>query len=192
MNKRLFLAIDLPQNLKDDFAIIQKSEKLKQSLSPIKFRKIPLENFHITISFLGYIPSEYIDGLTHTVLELCNQCKSFPLSFSHFSYAPMGRPATMIWAVFNSDRSFQSFAHEVNISMRNYLRSVDRNIHFTFRGVFTPHVTLIRLNNEISTTKLPVFDVKVKEVFVNELILFESKLSQDGAIYSRLATFPLS
>lgn len=190
MNKRLFLAIDLPQNLKDELVAFQKNTELINQLSSVKFRKIPAENFHITVSFLGYIPTEYIDGLAQTILQLSKQSKPFSLTFSHFSFAPIGRPATMIWAVFKSDKSFQSFAHEVNLSMRNFLRSVDRNIHFTFHGFFTPHVTLIRLNGDIGNKDLPLFEIKEKKCEVKELILYESKLAKVGATYSRLAVFP--
>lgn len=190
MNKRLFLAIDLPQNLKDELVAFQKNTELIHQFSSVKFRRIPLENFHITVSFLGYIPYECIDGLIETVQALCKQFKPFPFSFSHFQFAPSGRPPTMIWAVFESDRIFQTFTHEVNLSMRNFLRSVDRNIHFTFHGVFTPHVTLIRLNGDIGNKDLPLFEIKEKKCEVKELILYESKLAKVGATYSRLAVFP--
>ena len=58
MKHRIFLAIQIPESLKN---ILE--DRLKPLINEGEIRFMPKENWHITVSFLGYLSNEEIEIL---------------------------------------------------------------------------------------------------------------------------------
>jgi len=63
--KRLFLAINIPQETKKEMA-----ETLLEEIPKDKWRKIKWENAHITLRFLGHLPKEAVAEIGKKLEEL--------------------------------------------------------------------------------------------------------------------------
>lgn len=63
--KRLFFAVNLPEEIKREI-----SEKLLSEIPKDKWHKVKEENLHITMRFLGYLPREAINELKDKVVQL--------------------------------------------------------------------------------------------------------------------------
>ncbi|MBN2067277.1 MAG: RNA 2',3'-cyclic phosphodiesterase [Candidatus Diapherotrites archaeon] len=64
-NLRLFFAVNIPKEVKEEIA-----EKLLPLIPKEKWRKVLPENLHVTIEFLGHLPREAVNGLEGKVQEL--------------------------------------------------------------------------------------------------------------------------
>ena len=94
MKHRIFIAINLPENIKNKLS----SYETKWPELPVRWTK--KENLHITLEFLGYLTDEEL-------VELCQKTKEFSLKHKPFSvhlnkicYGPPKKmPPRMVWVV---------------------------------------------------------------------------------------------
>jgi RNA 2',3'-cyclic 3'-phosphodiesterase len=191
MNKRLFLAINVPSKITNSLSSFIHTDAFKTLLPPTNYHYVQTDKYHITVSFLGNIPQEYIVELCNTINEVIKTFQPFPVLFSRFEFAPIQNP-TMVWAQFISDKKFITFYQEIHIAVKHFLAQKDRRIEFRVRDTFTPHVTLIRLNENTQIHELPEFDFKLDPFLASDLILYESQITQAGSYYSKIAVFPLT
>ncbi|GAG42521.1 unnamed protein product, partial [marine sediment metagenome] len=75
---RVFLAIETPQNIKEELVEVQ--EKLKPQISGVRWEK--LEKLHITLIFLGKVDGERIFDLKEVVREGVGGVEPFKLKLS--------------------------------------------------------------------------------------------------------------
>jgi len=102
--KRLFIAINLPEQLKNSIAQIitdLDADMRRYRLKESTFRWIPKEQWHLTITFLGYQPDEAIGpilkSIKQIVFDYSNILKNNRIVFEKIILAPPGKTPRMIW-----------------------------------------------------------------------------------------------
>jgi len=90
MTKRLFLAIELPDEMRRVFFEWQENYG---HLRGVKW--VPAENLHVTVEFYGDVEEDKIPELVDRIV-----LKPFELEFKEIVLAPPNRPPRMIWADF--------------------------------------------------------------------------------------------
>ena len=102
--KRLFIAINLPEQLKNSIAQIitdLDADMRRYRLKESTFRWIPKEQWHLTITFLGYQPDEAIEpilrSIKQTVFDYSNILKNNRIVFEKIIWAPPRKTPRMIW-----------------------------------------------------------------------------------------------
>ena len=90
MKRRVFIAIDLDSKLKNQIA------SLVRQWHWLPIRWIPPENWHLTLIPPAYFVDEEIGALLQFLAKR-RWGKSFPIKFSHISFAPPGKAARMVW-----------------------------------------------------------------------------------------------
>lgn len=183
MKRRIFLAIDLPPELKQRI-----SEVIKQwHWLPIRWSKP--ENWHITL-----IPPMYLDDrgaeLLTVLVSRSRFGKPFPVRFSRVVLAPPGVQARMIWLEGDTPSELPQLKKKleklwVSEPALPPLKPESRPSAL--------HVTLARFEPgelkelESKTRTLGEVDFRFE---ANEVAVMESRLKPSGAEYERLAVVP--
>lgn len=175
---RTFLALTLPDDVRSSLAV-------QQFLLPLP-RKVPPADFHLTLVFLAEEPVRRVESL-HERLEAMRH-PGFDLTLDGLDLFGGTKPRAVFAGVARSD----PLAH-----LQAKLEQAARMEGFDLpRRRFVPHVTLgrfpppedaLRLERMVATTPY-----RSRSFAVTEMVLFQSHLSEDGAEYEVLASYPLS
>lgn len=181
--KRLFLAINLPEKIKD---------KIEKILEKIRFdfsndiRFLDRKNWHLTIVFLGYQPSEAFKPILEAMKNVASNFDPPKIELTDIAYGPKGAAPRMIWL-------------NGSLATANSLGSLKTNLEAGLEegGVrfkkehrrFQAHITLARFRS-VKVAELPPLAEKFQEKFqANNLDLMESHLARSGANYEILQRF---
>jgi len=92
MRRRIFIAINLPQDVKKELALLQ----AKWPELPCRWTKP--ENLHITLEFLGYVNDEELPEVFQRCKELAEKKKPFQVKLDRAVYGPPAKmPPRMVW-----------------------------------------------------------------------------------------------
>lgn len=174
--KRLFVAVNLPQELKE--VLFKKYCKILDSES---FKLVEKENLHLTLKFLGNLPSEKIPELCKALEKVCSE-KKFSAGLDGFG--SFGK--NILWIrVSKGSKELQALSNKVN------------NCFGTELEEFSPHLTIAR-NKQASSAEFRKALEALKQIIISEsfevksIDLMESVLEQKGPKYSVIRSFRLS
>ncbi|NMC51794.1 RNA 2',3'-cyclic phosphodiesterase [Candidatus Kuenenbacteria bacterium] len=180
MTKRLFLAIDLPEKMKDELVGWQRNLAGESGV-----RWTPRENLHITVAFLGDIEEDKIGELIEKVKGALRESKPFKLEFRGVVLAPPRGEPRMIWADFFENREFGELAKMIWLAAGDYvLPEIYNKI-----GEQKIHVTLARFRQPIYLSVLRQPELSEKIFEVGEIFLMESELTPEGPYYKTIFNF---
>jgi RNA 2',3'-cyclic 3'-phosphodiesterase len=187
---RLFIAIPLPDDVKDAIELAQR--ELRSTLARAKVRWTSREQFHVTLRFLGGVPSSELDGLTKAIGDAGRQFAPIELYAWGIGFFPRARAPRVIW-VGLSDNLDQLPALQ---------RAVEQAVApFTDEAPeerFAGHVTVGRIK-EIQHSEIGgltnATSAMADRVFgqwkAGEIVLIRSILSSEGAQHTPVAAAPL-
>lgn len=185
MKKRIFLAVNLPAGVK------KKLVSLKQEWQDLPAKWTKPENFHITLSFLGYMEDDEVFKVCQQAQEVASREKPFGIKLVKTCYAPPDRKIPkMIWAIGEKGGPFSDLKRSVEGSLGE---SDDRRRK---TGDVRPHITLARIRKwdwqGIEPEDRPEVEKNIDLSFrVNSFEVMESKLKRGGPDYLVLESFPL-
>lgn len=194
MAKRIFVAINLPENTKKKLA----GYKKKWPDLPAMWTKEV--NLHITLFFLGYIREENLLDICNKVKEAVKKHGSFDIFLNKISYGPPEKmPPRMVWAIgeksielakLQSDLEKSLFSG-INQNMEKYLPQVKKEVK-----AFSPHITLARIKqgqfNRMEVEEIPEVNEDISFRFgVNSIDIMESELKKSGPDYTILESVEL-
>ncbi|MFH0877157.1 MAG: RNA 2',3'-cyclic phosphodiesterase [Candidatus Omnitrophota bacterium] len=179
---RLFIAVELPPAANTHLTEIQKT--LKTSGADAKW--VEPQNIHFTLKFLGPTPSEKFERIKSTLAQLFGSHKQFALCLESIGGFPSLDSPRVIWAGLN----------DANGQLRSMALVLDQALAgMGFEKEtreFQAHATLARLRSGrnkialIEKIKQLNQDLKPLEFSIDNITLFESKLSPHGPTYSIL------
>ena len=177
---RLFVAIDLPEWVKEAVAAI-----VGRNLAGA--RLVPMAQLHLTLRFIG----ETDEALFQAIKGCLNGVKgiSFPLTLKEVGHFPKAGHPRVLWV-----------GMEESAALRGLHGEVEK--HLMTAGVspegrsFSPHITIARLK-ETPTAKVISLEERHQRFNagpfpVEEFHLYSSTLTRDGAIHERAASYRLS
>ena len=188
MKKRLFVAIELPDNFKSPLASHQLALIKDLEIQP---RLTAKENLHITVSFLDTVEESLITGLTEELQRVSKFIKPFTLQYSYTTLGPPGRFPSMIWAVFDKHTAFTNLMRMINGAVVKYLKIHKQPVFISSHLEPVPHVTLARLKKNLPPAQIDFAPFSVKDMPVASFTLMHSQLSSNGPAYTALSTFKL-
>lgn len=181
MKKRLFVAIQLPERLRDVFAEYQ------AQYSAPGLRWVSAENLHITVLFIGYADEEVLTKIEEKISNVCSKTQPFSLAFEQICFGPPSRPPRMIWAVFSGGAEYKNLSDVMYHALREFgfpdTRNKESIVHITLARFRDPSVA--------KAVQLPQPEVKEGVFEVLSCDLMESKLARSGAQYSVVKNFSL-
>ena len=183
---RLFVALDLPGEVRDAIVDWQKTELRDEAL-----RVVGPPNLHITLAFLGYLPEKAIGSVAEVVHGLDAAAPRIELAPEPLG-KPKGRP-----------RLFALEARsEATVALQARLQAdlVARRLYEPEKRPFWPHVTVARVRPEKRGAKRPARierppgrlpEALCEAFFAVRLTLYRSILRPQGAEYAPLAQLEL-
>ncbi len=188
MNKRrrIFIAINLPQDIKKTLAGYEK----KWNELPAKW--IPADNLHITLLFLGDVKDEELADICLTAKEVSKRHSILDINLSKISYGPDGKlPPKMVWASSEKSKELSALKKDLEDSLEGKV-----NLLPDFK-IFSPHVTMARISalawRAIEPEERPEVDESVDLTFTVESIeVMESESKKGGLQYTVIESHQLN
>lgn len=176
---RLFIAIELQDNA-------------KMALGGLRCdipgaRWVPREQIHLTLAFLGDVDDDGVGRLSDRLSRI--HAPAFSLRFSETGCFPDRRRPRVLWVGLEHESRLLNLAAMV----RNAV--TDCGIELEDRP-FSPHITLARIKapepKEAGRFLDRHLQKKLPSLAVREFILFQSRLTPEGAIHTPVRSFPLA
>lgn len=186
MKKRIFIAINLPENVKK--RLVEFKEKWNEL--PVRWTK--KDSLHLTLVFIGYVSDDEMFNVCKLVREVAQKHEPADLEFEKILYRPSGNQPRMIWLAGKVSKEVAALKSD----LENTLMAFDGLASFKAENrPFSPHITLARLKfgqwHEMG--KLPNVEQDFKAVVpVDSIEVMESDLKSDGAEYIILESCPLN
>ena len=186
-NIRAFLAIEPPENVLQEITRLQ--EKLKREISGRLSWTRP-QGQHLTLKFFGDISKEDINSICATVQKRVVAEQKLNLKVEKMGVFPDARRPRVLWCGVTGDV-------EKLITLQKKLDADFAALGFPAEDrSFKAHLTLARIKDSRDITgtseALKKYDsFKAGEFIADKLFLFQSKLSPQGAVYTKLAEFAL-
>ena len=183
---RCFIGISLPDIVRRDLAKAVQEFCLEQA--PVSWT-VP-ENLHITLKFLGETDKKRVFAVEKGLAEIAAGFPAFSLQTAGGGIFPDPRDPKILWAGFGEPLEL---AGKLQQTISNTMMLVG----FPAEGrLFHPHVTIGRVRGTLPTgwgdRFLRYFAGRTFGIVpVSSIILYESRLSKGGAIYSVIREFPL-
>ena len=179
MMVRLFVAIDLPATVKN-----QVLELTRFGLRGVKW--VSLEQFHLSLRFIGEVNPHLFDNIQTCLTKV--RGNEFNLTLKDIGTFPMNKNPRVIWSGVEKNALL--------VQVRNKIEHQLNQIGIpSERRKFHPHVTLGRVkNNKIKGMGdyIAQYGLFRSDTFrVDNFVLFSSKLTPKGAIYTKEMTYPL-
>jgi len=187
MQHRIFIAINLPENIKKTFLNYQTD----LPDFPIKWTK--KENMHITLIFIGYVKDENIPKICEAVKKAGTRHKSFKINLNEVCYGPSEKlPPRMIWAKGKESKELTDLKTDLEKSLiESEIGFIEDNKKFHI------HITLGRIKawewKRIEPEERPEITQKTDlNLKVNSIEVMESILKRTGAEYNSLLSVKLN
>lgn len=176
---RLFVAVDLPESVKNSIKAI--CSGLHDA------RWVDLQQLHLTLRFIGEVDDGMFDSIKKSLAEITEN--PFSLTLQGVGYFPPRRPPRVLWVGIDNNETLIRLAEKVErvLVQRNGLEPEQRK--------FSAHITIARFR-ESSPSKVADYLARHSsfhaETFpVETFYLYSSTLTPKGAEHRREAAYPL-
>ncbi len=188
MKIRSFLAFDIPDKLKSEFASV--IELLAPKVKGIRW--LTPERIHCTLRFFGDVEEELLLGKLSDVIEREVRHQSpIHLQGHGIGIFPNWRYPRVLWAgLIGETDSMMSLHAKLEQAFSDFGFKKDPRalrLHLTLgraKSAFKDKAALVTLVEKMAEEEFSSFDI-------NELVLYKSELTKEGPIYTALRRFPL-
>lgn len=175
---RCFIAIDLPNEIKEYISRVQ------SSLSGCDMKLVEKHNIHLNLVFLGEIDDYYVNRCKQILAQL--KFKKLNASLGNIGFFPSENYIRVIWIALEPSGILKEIYSQIHDKLREEFKLDNR---------FESHITLARVkfieNKQEFVKKLLSLDVEKKEFEVNSFTLKKSTLTRQGPIYEDIARFQM-
>lgn len=188
---RAFVAIELGDDATDALAALVSGLR-KARVSAL--RPVRAEGIHLTLKFLGDVPRARLDAIVTGLSTAAVKSRPFDLELGGVGVFPSRSRARVLWAGVGGDvPSLIDLQSELDKTMYGLGFEMDRR-------PYTPHLTVARVNDRASARDRRLAAEALfaagfqagRRIAVTAVDLMQSTLGREGAVYRRLARFPLS
>jgi 2'-5' RNA ligase len=184
MQKRLFLAINLPNEMKEQLAdLVKKLDKANKN-KPIKW--VENENFHLTLHFLGSTPAEKLDSIDKAIEPIVANFPilNFQLSNSIDAFPNLIEPKIIFLDMKElNDGKTLELQKQIGQTLKILEFEIDPR-------PFRLHLTLGRVKSKTSF-QIPKIEVSSSKFQISSMDLMESNLTSSGPVYTILKQYKL-
>lgn len=174
---RLFIAIDLPENLK---------EKLSHTIVGLKkcdldAKWVNAPNIHMTLKFLGEVSEEDLDKIKKILSAAAGLFGRLELNTGEFGFFPNEKSPRVFFI--STDK--EEILRKIYIELEERLKALG----FPKEDRFKSHLTIARFRSKKNIDCLieEIKNISFEEKFeVSEIILFKSLLKPTGPVYEKI------
>ena len=186
MKHRIFIAINLPENIKKQLSDYQS----RWPELPCRWTK--KENLHITLAFLGYLNDEELVEICKITKEVASRHEPFLITLNKIIYGPPHNTPRMIWAEGEKSEKLGKLQKD----LENSLSGLSSELEEEQGRDYTLHITLGRLRQwefrQIEPEERPEVNEEINLSFeVGSIEVMESELKRGGPEYAVLESMKL-
>lgn len=176
---RLFVAVDLPWDLKQRLALLAGGVP--------GARWVPPENLHISLRFIGEVSPVQAEEIDHALAAV--RAPRFSLSLAGVGLFEKSSRGGVLWVGVERNPALDHLQAKIETALQR--AGLERE-----RRRFAPHVTLARLGNA-PEAKVAAF-VQANNLFraapvpMEHFFLFSSHLHRDGSVYTPEVEYQLT
>ena len=185
---RLFVAIELPGEVREALSRLQ-HELQRHGLE--KLRWVRPEGIHLTLKFLGATPVEKVPAIENVLAVTLDGAEAHQLALGKLGTFGGSRPRVLWVDLTGHVDAIRRLQERVESAMNGL--GFEREA----RG-WSPHVTLARIRPEMAREAAGAIPRAMSDVetppgviSVRDVSLMRSTLRPSGAVYERIAAFPL-
>jgi len=178
MDRRIFIAINLPDDLKEQLHSFNR----KWLELPARWTK--KENLHITLFFIGYIKDEELPEICSIVEEIAQKYEPFVIRLKKIIYGPPKKmPPQMIWAEGEKSQELADLQKDLEKALVNSPLKLESEPR-----AYSSHITLARIKTFDWRKIEPEDRQEVNEdidyrFIVKSIEIMESELKKGGPNY---------
>jgi 2'-5' RNA ligase len=176
---RLFVAIDLPEEIKNAVEGIADRDLAGA-------RWVPREQLHLTLRFIG----DADEKIFQSVKNVLGSVRGTPLllTMKGVGHFPPGREPRVLWVGMEESGHLRDLQNKIEQSIINAGIAADERR-------FSPHITIARLREtplaEVASLEGMQRQFSAGPFSVEEFYLYSSTLTREGAIHRREAAYRL-
>jgi 2'-5' RNA ligase len=181
---RLFIAVDLPEDIKKKITSIINEIKAKDT--DVKF--VELENLHITLKFLGEVGDEKKEEINNILSSVAAKFNTFEVETDGLGYFGTPNFIKVLWLGLSSGKE----------KLIELIKELDNKLNYIRPNEYqpSPHITLGRVqsgkNREVLLKVIEKYrNTEMGKFTAEKIVLKQSTLTRDGPVYTDLNTFPL-
>jgi RNA 2',3'-cyclic 3'-phosphodiesterase len=184
---RLFVAVEVPQAIRDDLAaLVSELHALESRSSANELRSVRPENLHVTLRFIGSVPPEKLNVIC-AELSRVRSDRPVELRFRGLGFFPSAKRPRVLWAGMAASPNLAAIAGDIDKRLAKLEIPAEER-------AFTPHLTLARCERSGISPALHAAVEKnaareFGELRTNKFHLIESNLKPSGAEYTTLQSF---
>lgn len=180
---RAFIAIDLPEKVKTSISSLQNNLK-ELNLSAKWVRP---DNIHLTLKFLGNISDDKLTPVKEIIANIAKEFKTFEVNLTELGFFPNSRKPRVLFIATSKSEKLKAIADSLEEGLAK--------IGFVKEGRFKSHLTLARIKSleNISHLNKKITSLRIQASFkIDQITLYQSKLTSSGPVYEKLFTAQLS
>jgi 2'-5' RNA ligase len=188
---RLFIALAVPPDVRQEIGRVQ--SQLQRHSPPGAIRWTQPAQFHITLKFLGDVPSEQLAALENSVAAVCAASPALQLAARGVGFFPGERKPRVIWAGAADDSGQLAELHRRMDEALRWLAPAEKPERFS------GHITLGRFKpgHHAAIPKLLERAAVFRERHFGDWLagaaeIVRSELTSIGATHTPLSNFPLA
>lgn len=140
---RAFTALSVSQDIVDN--VTARLMPLRAALADLNIRWVPVDNYHITLCFIGDIPSVEADNILPVVAKVSEEFDPFAVKVGHLRLFPSPETGAVLVADVARDEPLMTLQAKLNHAL------LDAGYDIPQRDKYRPHMTLARLRkNRVS------------------------------------------
>jgi 2'-5' RNA ligase len=175
---RAFLGIPIPEELKQRIISIQ------DKFLDFDIKLVEQENLHFNLKFFKELSEDDVERLKKLLSDVCKRFQPFNIRIAGAGAFPSKNYIRVLWLGVKD-------GYQILASLAETIENSLESLGYESEEKFVPHLTLGRVRsgrnkNEMLVLLKELEDVEIGEMEVNEIILFQSKLSPDGPVYEEV------
>jgi 2'-5' RNA ligase len=181
--RRLFIAVNLPENLKSKMVNYQAKWP---DLDPKQIRWVGKSNLHSTLVFVGYVNDDEMYEICRLVREVAKRHEPFFINFEKIVIGPPHDTPRMFWVDGEKSQELANLQKDLENTLAGG-NLVQKEVR-----AFKPHITLARFRYQILKSLPEKIDDPFKaQVSVDSIEVMQSNLKRTGAEYLMLESVEL-
>jgi len=188
---RLFIAIAVAPEVRQEIGRTQ--GRLQRNSPPGAVRWTRPDQFHITLQFLGDVPTEQVAALETALAPICATFPHLRLVAHGLGFFPSAHHPRVIWAGAGDSHGQLSELHRQIAEALRWLTPEER------AEKFTGHITLGRFKPGHHAAIPTLLDLTAKmagrhfgDWLAGSVEIIRSELTSTGATHTTMTTFPLA
>jgi len=178
MKKQIFIAINLPDEIKRELLAYEKRWK------NLHIRWTNFYKLHITVSFLGEVERKELELILSAVEKTVSEIKSFDIRLEKIVLGPDPIQAKMFWATICIDANITKLNRTLNENLKLHGIEIESQ-------EFKPHITLARARGNQLKGKQTNIALKNMRFKAKSIEVMESQLQPSAEKYKIIGSFEL-